>query len=44
MGIIAYYTGHYQEAFEFSSEAYKHCPPDQKERIKKNMDFARKNL
>jgi glycosyltransferase involved in cell wall biosynthesis len=44
MGIIGYYTGHYQEALEFSSEAYKHCPPDQKERIKKNMDFARKNL
>jgi glycosyltransferase involved in cell wall biosynthesis len=44
MGIISYYTGHYQEALEFSTEAHKHCPQEHKERIKKNMDFARKNL
>jgi len=44
MGIISYWTGHFEEALYFSTEALNHCPVEQKKRIKDNIEYARKKL
>jgi hypothetical protein len=44
MGIISYWTGHFEEALYFSTEALNHCPIEQKKRIKDNIEYARKKL
>ena len=44
LGLQAYYTNHFEEAYEAFKTAYNLCPSKEKSRIQQNIDFSKKHL
>jgi glycosyltransferase involved in cell wall biosynthesis len=44
LSVCAYYLGDFKQSYKSALRAYYGCPPESRERVGKNIDFALKNM